>query len=84
MIHFIHRAIGVIDVLHGATKIGELGPLDDGFWAFWPEVSVWSNGGCVMEHVLRAIADKLDELNDPVRKHLDAEFNKVNGTGEEV
>ena len=38
--------------------VGELIMDVDGYFYFWP-----SNDGCWVSHILRSIADKLDEIN---------------------
>jgi hypothetical protein len=43
--------------------LGDIFIKEDGFYDFWPEHP--SRGGCWPAYVLRAIADKLDELNKP-------------------
>lgn len=41
--------------------LGDLMQKEDGFFDFWPT----DRDGCWAAYVLRAIADKLDELNKP-------------------
>lgn len=48
--------------------MGDVVQSEDGFYNFWPESST---GGYWASHVLRAIADKLDELNKPWQDQID-------------
>jgi hypothetical protein len=41
------------------VKLGQVLAKEDGFYDFWPEL----NGGYWPAHMLRAIADMLDEMN---------------------
>lgn len=45
----------------GGTCLGDLMKLEDGYYQFFSYVP---SGGCWSAHLLREIADKLDELND--------------------
>lgn len=53
------------------VKLGQILAKEDGFYDFWPEL----NGGYWEAHVLRAIADKLDEMNKPWQEEIDNYFN---------
>jgi hypothetical protein len=44
-----------------------IAPLEDGFYCFFPPVG----GGCFDPWLLRAIADRLDQLNAPLQKEFD-------------
>jgi len=46
---------------------------DHGFFCFYPDLN---NSGYYDAHVLRAIADKLDELNKTLNKSIDKYFKK--------
>lgn len=48
-------------------KIGEVVQLEDGFWYYWQHGEV----GAVEAWVMRAIADRLDELNKPWVEHIE-------------
>ena len=50
--------------------LGEFGPGDDGFYIFWPE----DRSGGWDENLLRALADKLRELNLPWKEEIDLYF----------
>jgi hypothetical protein len=43
----------------------------DGFYYYDPP----PNGGCYPAHILRTIADKLDEMNKPWQEQIERDFN---------
>lgn len=47
----------------------------DGYFYFWP-----SNEGCWSSHMMRSIADKLDEVNKKWDDHINEYFNKESGS----
>lgn len=53
--------------------IGDFIVDDDGFFYFWPLKDNW---GCWASYSLRAIADKLDELNQPWSDQIDQYFEE--------
>lgn len=53
-------------------RLGELEPLDDGFYNFWPSSD---RQGCWSAQVLQAIAWKLWELNLPWQNQIERDFN---------
>lgn len=53
------------------VKLGEVFPKEDGYNDFWPEL----RGGYWPAHMLRAIADLLDELNREWHAKVTAEFS---------
>jgi hypothetical protein len=55
-------------------KIGEILCKEDGFYDFWPE----SGEGYWSGYVLRAIADLLYDMNEPMEKALNEYFEKEN------
>lgn len=56
----------------GSTRqIGEAVQLEDGFWYRWND---GSRTGAEEAWILRAIADRLDELNKPWRDIIEQEF----------
>lgn len=52
------------------ASLGELIRKEDGFFDYWPD----DRGGCFPAYILREIADKLDQINEPHRKALDDFF----------
>lgn len=52
--------------------LGDILAKEDGYYDFWPEHP--SRGGYWASYVLRAIADKLDELNKPIMEEMDRFF----------
>ena len=52
--------------------LGEILAKEDGFYDFWPEL----RGGYWEAHVLRAIADLLDEKNKPWQESIDKYFEE--------
>lgn len=53
--------------------LGDILKKEDGFYDFWP----LKRPGCYWPaHLLRAIADKLDEMNAPWQKEIDDYFSK--------
>ncbi len=48
------------------VKVGEIARAEDGFFYFWPE----DRSGFWVAYMLRAIADKCDELNAPYEKEI--------------
>ena len=56
---------------HNDKKIGEVFSKEDGFYDFWPDDALH---GYWPAYMLRAIADLLDEMNEPYQKELDTFF----------
>jgi len=54
--------------------IGDFIVDDDGFFYFWPLKDNW--WGCWASYILREIADKLDELNQPWSDQIDQYFEE--------
>lgn len=54
-------------------EIGSFQLDSDGFYYFWEKSDL---AGCWSAHSLRAIADKLDEINKPFEKELKLYFGK--------
>lgn len=52
------------------VQLGEILMKEDGFYDFWPNL----NGGHWPAHLLHAIAKKLDEMNAPWEKEIEAHF----------
>ena len=52
--------------------LGTILAKDDGYYDFWP---LDYHGGYWPSHLMRAIADKLDEMNAPWEKEIDTYFN---------
>lgn len=50
--------------------LGDVLQKEDGFYDFWPDRDV-HRGGYWPAHMLRAIADKLDEMNKPWQDIID-------------
>jgi hypothetical protein len=59
--------------------LGEVFALEDGFKYFWPEAK--SSHGAWSAHILRAIADLLDEMNAPWIAELTEALSGVGGGG---
>jgi hypothetical protein len=55
--------------------MGHLLMKEDGFYDFWPDLK----GGYWSAHILREIADKLDEINAPYERELEEFFEKQKG-----
>ena len=55
--------------------LGQLEPLEDGYYYYWPNEDLQ---GCWDSHTLRAIADKLNELNEPWDRQINDYFEKEN------
>ena len=51
--------------------VGELIMDVDGYYYFWP-----SNDGCWPSHIMRSIANKLDEINKPWNDQINDYFSK--------
>lgn len=82
---FIHANLNdrVLVVHDNGKYLGDLIPGDDGYFCWWPSPEC-EKPGCWPEYVLRSIADKLEELNEPwdkeVRRGLEA-ANRDTGPG---
>jgi len=63
---------------YNGVECGEFLRGDDGYYDWWPEFP--SNGGCLASHFLREIADKLDKLNEPWDKQIQADFKELNAS----
>ena len=63
------------DIFAGKKLIGEAIQLEDGFWYKWQEHG-YQHGGATQAWVLRAIADRLDEMNKWWEGELDRELGK--------
>jgi hypothetical protein len=61
MPEFLKTESGSWHVKCGHNLLGELFPLEDGYLYWWPKPSY----GAWSPWMLRAIADKIDELNKP-------------------
>ena len=59
-------------IYDNGVYIGDLLVEVDGFFVYYPI----QNGGAWESHVMRAIADKLDELNKPWQQQIDKHFNE--------
>ena len=59
---------------YNGVFMGEFEKLEDGYYHYWPI----KREGCWAAHAMRAIADKLDELNKPWHDKImnDPVFNK--------
>ena len=57
---------------HNGVYLGKFMKTDDGLYCFDPEV----NGGLWTQSCLKALADKLKELNDPIEKEMIDFFEK--------
>jgi len=73
LIHLIKQDSGYYVEFHNGVYIGEFLTLEDGYYYYWP---VQDKGGCWAAYVMRAIADKLDELNKPLDDDTKAYFEK--------
>lgn len=62
-VYHYHHANGVY--------LGSFIVMEDGYYHFWPD---HSKGGCWSSHVLREIANKLDELNKPWDEEIQKYF----------
>ena len=51
--------------------VGELIMDVDGYYYFWP-----SNDGCWPSHIMRSVANKLDEINKPWNDQINDYFSK--------
>ncbi len=72
---FIKRAYIKNSYLVGTFEIG-----DDGYWYYcFPDVN---NGGLVASFILKELADKLDELNEPWDKIVEQGLRPRAGSGE--
>ncbi len=70
-----HGATGVIMAkFHEGSirKIGEVVQLEDGFWYYWND----GKQGAIEAWVMRAIADRLDELNKPWVDYIEKNLTK--------
>lgn len=54
------------------VDLGEIGMLEDGFYYYWPKL----RAGCWSSHVMREIADKIDELDKPYQEQIDKYFSQ--------
>jgi hypothetical protein len=61
------------DILADGQPIGEAIQLEDGFWYQWQEQG-YHHGGATQAWVLRAIADRLDEMNKWWEEELDQQL----------
>ena len=52
--------------------LGDIFAKEDGFYDFWPEYP--GRGGYWPAYLLREIANKLDQLNEPYQKDIDTYF----------
>ena len=59
---------------HNDKKIGEIFPKEDGYYDWWPEPSIYH--GYWPSYMLRAIADLLDEINEPLDTEIKEYFDK--------
>jgi hypothetical protein len=66
---------GYIVSYENRVVLGHLLMKEDGFYDFWPEI-----GGFWPAYLLRAIADKMDEMNAPFDKELEAYFRNQEKT----
>lgn len=57
-------------IYDNGVSIGELLREVDGFFVYYPI----QNGGCWESHVMRPIADKMDELNKPWQDQIDKDL----------
>jgi len=58
--HYAPTATGFSVLSTNGLRIGDVSRDVDGFYYFWPHAF-----GCWGGHLLRTLADKLDELNKP-------------------
>lgn len=56
------------------VKLGEVLAKDDGLYDFWPDLS---KGGCWPSHLLREIADLLDDMNRDWERELTKALEEV-------
>lgn len=61
------------EVRAGSKVLGNLFMLEDGFYQFF---AFGTLSGYIPAHILREIADKLDELNKDWQAIIDTELNK--------
>ena len=66
------------DILAEGKPFSEAIRLEDGFWYHWTEQGAHS--GATAAWLMRAIADRLDELNKPWADHIDAHLPRSNGS----
>jgi hypothetical protein len=66
-------------VLVGSACAGELVPKEDGFYDFWLDEN---RQGYLPAWFLRAVADKLDEINTPWRDEIAKALSQGVDTGE--
>ena len=61
-------------IFYNGVNIGTFEMLEDGYYHYWPT----QRGGCWASYAMRAIADKLDELNKPWNDQImnDPVFNR--------
>ncbi len=73
IVDFRSEGLGIYSVRYASNGIhlGDSFAKDDGFYDFWPDTS---RGWCWSAHVLRAIADELDRLNEPLVKEIEDYF----------
>ena len=57
---------------NNCIKLGDILSKEDGFYDFWPAYP--GRAGYWDSSVLHCIANKLDELNDPLEKEMDVYF----------
>lgn len=52
--------------IYNNPDMGKIEPLEDGYYYYWPVL----RPGCWSSSMMREIADKLDELNEPWDKQV--------------
>ena len=79
LLHLTKKDFGYYVEYYNGVHIGEFETDVDGFYYYWPV----RKEGCWSAYVLRAVADKLDELNKPWNDQImsDPVLNK--GAGDE-
>lgn len=70
------NGVGYRAFTESGTPVGEVMPLDDGYYHWWP----LERGGCLSQGFLTSMASKLAELNAPwdkvVKQELEAQKRK--------
>ena len=65
-------------IFENGVYIGDILVKEDGFYDWWPPHL--GRGGCWSSYVLRELADKIDELNEPYQKEMEKFFEETKTT----
>lgn len=68
----LDRRVIFAELDNGSTiDLAEIECLEDGFWVVWK----WLNTGALESWVIRAVADRLDQINESWAKQIDDYFS---------